>query len=57
MPKEIDRQDLTTVEEVVLAQALELEALMNVLEQKGVLRKMEVLQEMKRLRESKPKVQ
>ena len=55
MPKGIGRQDLTTVEEVVLAQVLELEALMNVLERKGLLTKAEVLEEMKRLRASTPK--
>ncbi|MFI5339937.1 MAG: hypothetical protein ACHQ7N_08880 [Candidatus Methylomirabilales bacterium] len=55
MAKEIDRQGLTTVEEVVLAQTLELEALMNVLERKGVLSKTEIVQEMKRLREKTPK--
>jgi hypothetical protein len=55
MAKGINRQDLTTVEEVVLGQALELEALMNVLEKKGVLSKGEILEEMKRLRQSAPK--
>jgi len=57
MAKEIGRQGLTTVEEVVMAQVLELEALMNLLERKGVLRKTEILEEMKRLRASKPKAQ
>ena len=57
MAKEIGRQGLTTVEEVVMAQVLELEALMNVLDRKGVLSKKEILEEMKRLRASKPKVQ
>jgi hypothetical protein len=55
MAKGIGRQGLTTVEEVVLGQALELEALMNVLERKGLLSKTEVLEEMKRLRQSAPK--
>lgn len=55
MAKRIGRQGLTSVEEVVLAQALELEALMNLLEKKGVLSKAEVLEEMKRLRASAPK--
>jgi hypothetical protein len=55
MAKGIARQGLTTVEEVVLGQALELEALMNVLEKKGVLSKGEILEEMKRLRQSAPK--
>lgn len=55
MAKRIGRQGLASVEEVVLAQALELEAMMNVLERKGVLSKAEVLDEMKRLRASDPK--
>jgi len=55
MAKEIGRQGLTTVEEVVLAQTLELEALVNVLERKGVLSKTEIVEEMKRLREKTPK--
>jgi hypothetical protein len=55
MAKGIGRQDMTTLEEVVLGQALELEALMNVLEKKGLLSKAEVLEEMKRLRQSAPK--
>ncbi len=55
MAKRTDQQGLTTVEEVVLGQALELEALMNVLERKGVLSKAEILEEMKRLRVSAPK--
>jgi hypothetical protein len=42
------------LEEVVLAQAFELEALMNVLERKGVIRKAEVLEEIKRLRVRAP---
>ena len=57
MAKGIGRQGLATLEEVVMAQALELEALMNALERKGVLSKAEILEEMKRLRESKPKAQ
>ena len=38
------------LEEVVLAQAFQLEALLNVLESKGVIRKAEVLEEIKQLR-------
>lgn len=57
MAKGIGRQGLATLEEVVMAQAIELEALMNALERKGVLSKAEILEEMKRLRESKPKAQ
>jgi hypothetical protein len=38
------------LEEVVLAQPFELEALLNVLERKGVIARAEVLEEIKRLR-------
>jgi hypothetical protein len=55
MARGIGRQGVATPEEVVMAQALELEALMNALERKGVLSKAEILEEMKRLRESAPK--
>jgi hypothetical protein len=55
MARGIGRQGVATLEEVVMAQALELEALMNALERKGVLSKAEILEEMKRLRESAPK--
>lgn len=55
MAKGIGRQGAATLEEVLMAQALELEAMMNVLERKGLLRKAEVLDEMKRLRASDPK--
>ncbi|HWT83462.1 MAG TPA: hypothetical protein VN648_32220 [Candidatus Methylomirabilis sp.] len=56
MAKRTDRQGQTSVEEVLLGQALELEALLNVLERKGILRKAEILEEMKRLRISDPNV-
>ena len=55
MARGIGRQVVATLEEVAMAQALELEALMNVLERKGILSKAEILEEMKRLRESTPK--
>ena len=56
MARGIGRQGVTTLEEVIMAQALEMEALLNVLEKKGVLNKAEVLEEMTRLRASDPKV-
>jgi hypothetical protein len=45
------------LEEVVLAQSFQLEALLNVLDRKGVIRKAEVLEEIKRLHEKRPKAQ
>ena len=55
MARGIGRQSVTTLEEVIMAQALEMEALLSVLEKKGVLSKTEVLVEMTRLRASDPK--
>jgi hypothetical protein len=43
------------LEDVVLAQAFQLEALMNVLERQGLLKKAEVLEEIKRLQANTPK--
>ncbi len=43
------------LEEVVLAQAFELEALLNVLERRGFITKGAVLEEIKRLRAQEPK--
>ena len=51
MAKVMAGKSTVRLEEVVLAQSFELEALMNVLERKGVVAKPEVLNEIKRLRE------
>ena len=45
------------IEEVVLAQAFQLEALLTVLERKGVIRKAEVLEEIKRLKKGRADAQ
>lgn len=50
----LDRGTLP-LEEVVLAQAFEFEALLNVLERRGLVPKAEVLEEIRRLREKAPK--
>ncbi len=54
MGKAGERNDAVPLEEVVLAQAFELEALMNVLERKGLITKGAVLEEIKRLRAQAP---
>jgi len=51
MAKVLGGRQTVPLEDVVLAQAFHLEALLNVLEQKGVLRKAEVLEEIKGLKE------
>ncbi len=43
------------LEQVVLAQAFELQALLNVLERQGVIRQADVLEEVKRLKAKMPK--
>ncbi len=55
MGKVAGRKDAVPLEEVVLAQAFELEALMNVLERRGLVPRAEVMEEIKRLREKAPK--
>ncbi len=52
---EIRGKETVSLEEAVVAQAFELEALMNVLERKGLITKAEVLEEIKRLRARAPK--
>ena len=51
MAKALSGKQAVPLEEVVLAQAFELEALLNVLERKGIVANAEVLEEIKRLRE------
>jgi hypothetical protein len=43
-----------SLEEAVLAQAFQLEALMNVLERRGIIKKATVLEEIKRLQANAP---
>jgi hypothetical protein len=49
MAKVLGGRQAVPLEEVVLAQAFQLEAMMNVLERNGVITKVEVLKEIKRL--------
>jgi hypothetical protein len=55
MAKVLGGGQAVPLEEVVLAQAFQLEALLNVLERKGVIAKAEVLEEMKALQAKTPK--
>jgi hypothetical protein len=55
MAKILDRRQTVPLEDTVLAQAFQLEALMNVLEKRGLLRKAEVLDEIKALQAKTPK--
>jgi hypothetical protein len=55
MAKVLGGRQAVPLEEVVLAQAFQLEALLNVLDRKGVIKKAEVLEEIKRLQANTPK--
>jgi hypothetical protein len=55
MAKVLGGRQAVPLEEVVLAQVFQLEALLNVLERKGVITKAEVLEEIKRLQANTPK--
>jgi hypothetical protein len=54
MAKSMESGSAVPLEEVVLAQAFEFEALLNVLERKGVLTQQEVLDEITRLKATTP---
>jgi len=56
MAKVLGGEHAVPLEDVVLAQAFQLEALLNVLERHGVLSKAEVLAEIKALQAKTPKV-
>ncbi len=55
MAKVLGGRHTVPLEEVVLAQAFQLEALMNILKRQGLIRKTEVVEEIKRLRAATPK--
>ncbi len=50
MAQKLDPKDIVSLEEVALAQAIEQEALVNILEKKGLIDKEELLEEIKRLK-------
>ena len=56
MAKTLGGRQAVPLEEVVLAQAFQLEALMNVLERHGLLKKAEVLEEITALQAKTPTV-
>ena len=55
MAKPMSGKQTVSLEEVVVAQAFEFEALLNVLERRSVLTRGDVLEEIKRLKEQAPK--
>ena len=55
MAKVLGGRQSVPLEEVALAQAFQLEALMNVLERRGIIKKAAVVEEIKRLQAETPK--
>ena len=55
MAKVLSGRQTVPLEEVVVAQAFQLEALLNVLERQGVIKKADVLEEIKALQAKAPK--
>ena len=51
MAKKLDPKEVVTVEEAIIVQAIESEALVNLLEKKGLIDKADLLEEIKKLRE------
>lgn len=50
MAEKLEGRQMVTVDELALSNAYQLEALINVLERKGLLKKEEILDELKRLK-------
>jgi len=56
MAKTLGGRQTVPLEEVLLAQAFQLEALLNMLERRGIIKKAAILEEIKRLQANTPKV-
>jgi hypothetical protein len=55
MAEKLDPRETVSFEELLRSNVIEQEALVNVLEKKGIITKAEVLEEIKRLRDKKAK--
>ncbi len=56
MAEKLDPKEVVSFEELLMRNVIEQEALVNLLERKGVITKAELLEEIKSLRETKNKV-
>jgi hypothetical protein len=56
MSKKLDPRETVTFEELFISNAYTQEALINLLEKKGLIDKKELLEEIKRLRREQPKI-
>ena len=53
MAKKVDQNELVSFEELLMSNTYEQEALINLLEKKGIINKAELLEEIKKLRDRK----
>lgn len=56
MAEKLDQKEVVTFRELLLSNTIEQEALVNLLEKKGIISKQELLEEIKRLKAITPKV-
>ena len=53
MAEKIDKKEMVSLEELVMSQMWEMQALYNLLEKKGMINKSEILEEIKRIKKTK----
>jgi hypothetical protein len=53
MAEKLERKEMVTFEELLMSNVIEQEALINLLERKGIITKTELLEEIKRLKKGK----
>ncbi len=53
MADKLDNKEIVTFEELLMSNVIEQEALINLLERKGLIKKAELMEEIKRLRKQK----
>jgi hypothetical protein len=57
MAKKLDPKETVDIKELILSEVIQLEALINVLESKGIITKQELLEEIKRVAAKMPKAE
>ena len=57
MAKKLDAKETVDIRELVLSEVIQLEALINILESKGVITKQELLEEIKRVAAKMPRAE
>ena len=57
MAKQLDPKETVDIKELILSEVIQLEALINVLESKGIITKQELLEEIKRVAAKMPRAE